>query len=141
MRRVLGAGFIAFLILAVAVTPLLATFRPASYDLRYRDDGSPQAPFGDVTLEDQTGLVMGFNVDANAPASPPGQLTRSLVLSWLGWCENPDIYMRFIPIGDRYMLVERTSGDRCQDLVVHERTFSVALRAPVDPSSVDVVHE
>lgn len=141
MRRLLGAGFIAFLVLAVAVTPLLATFRPASFDLLYRDDGLPRAPFGDVTLEDQTGLVMGFNVDSNAPASPSGTPTRSLVLSWLGGCENPDIYMRFIPVGDRYMLVERTSGDRCQGLVLHRRTFSIALRAPVDPSSVDVVHE
>jgi hypothetical protein len=138
MRRVVGALFIAFLILAVAVTPLLATFRPASFDLVYRESSSSLMR---VTLEDQTGLVMGFSVNPEAVPSPDGEPTRSLVVSWGGGCKNPDIYMRLIPSGDGYLLVERTSGDYCELFNLVIRTFSIALRAPVDPASVQIVHE
>lgn len=138
MRRILGAIFIAFLVLAVAVTPLLATFRPASFDLLYSE--SPSSLMR-VTLEDQSGLVMGFNVLPDPAKSPGGTPTRSLVVSWDGGCENPDIYMRLIPSGGGYLLVERTSGDFCQFLNLVPRTFSIALRAPVDPASVEIVHE
>jgi len=138
MRRLLGALFIAFLILAVAVTPLLATFRPASFDLVVVQAGSQGVLR--ATLEDQTGLVEGFNFDADAQESPGGTPTRSLVLSWGGGCDNPDIYMRLIPSDDGYLFVERTSGD-CQSLVSITRTFSIALRSPIDPASVEIVHE
>ena len=50
-----------------------------------------------VTLEDQTGLVMGFNVDPMPCLGIPATPTRSLVISWGVGAENPDIYMRFIP--------------------------------------------
>jgi len=93
-----------------------------------------------ATLEDQTGLVEGFNVDPNAQESPGGTPTRSLVLSWGGGCDNPDIYMRLIPSGDGYIFVERTSGD-CQLLNLIQRTFAIALRAPIDPANVEIVHE
>jgi hypothetical protein len=138
MRRVFGALFIAFLVLAVAVTPLLATFRPASFDLIYSE--SPSSLMR-VTLEDQTGLVMGFNSQPQLAESPGGSPTRSLVVSWAGGCINPDIYMQLIPSGDGYLLVERTSGDYCEQQTLVERTFSIALRAPIDPATVEIVHE
>src|SRR6478752_1622590 len=103
MRRLLGALFVAFLILAVAVTPLLATFRPASFDLVVGQPG-PQGVLR-ATLEDQTGLVEGFNFDPDAQVSPGGIPTRSLVISWVGGCNSPDIYMRLIPSGDGYLIV------------------------------------
>ena len=48
--------------------------------------------------------------------------------------------MRLIPSGDGYIFVERTSGD-CQLLNLIQRTFSIALRAPIDPANVEIVHE
>lgn len=138
MRRLAGAAFIAFLVLAVAVTPLLATFRPATFELWFRE--SPSS-LGSVTLEDHTGLVLGFNVNPGVPDSPAGVPTRSLVVSWEGGCTNPDIYTRFIPVNDGYLLVERTSGDWCMLYSGGRRTFSIALRAPIDPATVEVVHE
>ena len=137
-RRVFGALFIAFLILAVAVTPLLATFRPASFDLLFSE--SPSSLMR-VTFEDQTGLVMGFNSNPQLAESPEGTPTRSLVVSWGGGCVNPDIYMQLIPSGDGYLLVERTSGDFCELQTLTQRTFSIALRAPIDPATLEVVHE
>jgi hypothetical protein len=49
--------------------------------------------------------------------------------------------MRLIPEDDRYLFVERTSGDECFSDVGHQRMFSIALRAPIDPATVEVVHE
>jgi hypothetical protein len=143
-RRVIGALFITILVLAVAITPLIATFRPASFDLVYYEPSVGLHISADVlraTLEDQTGLIEGFNVDPNTALSPAGVPTRSLVVSWLGGCDNPDVYMRLIPEDDRYLFVERTSGDECLSDVGHQRTFSIALRAPIDPATVEVVHE
>jgi hypothetical protein len=136
VRRLLGGAAVAVLVLAVAVTPLSATFRPAFFDVRYVD------PTGSVlaaTLEDQTGLVSAF---AYAPqASPTSGRTTTLVVDLSGGCRDPNLYIRFMAVGEAYRLVERTSGSWCQLLDLQTRRFALALRAPIDSASVEIVSE
>src|SRR4051794_38698341 len=109
LRRLAGAGVIALLALIVAVTPLSATFQPGYFDVRHVD---AQGSVLLATLEDHTGLVSAFGFDPTGLRSSVGT-TRTLIVSWIGGCEDPSIYMRFYAVGDRYALYERTNGSMC----------------------------
>ena len=136
LRRLAGATFVALLVVVVAVTPLSATFSPRYFDVRYVD---ATGSFLTATLEDQTGLVSGL---AYAPAAvPTSGRTTTLVVDLSGGCRNPSLYIRFMVSGDAYRLVERTTGSWCQLLDLQGRRFVLALRVPIDPAAVNVVHE
>lgn len=138
LKRIVGGTFVAFLVLAIAVTPLSATYRPAYFDLRY-----VQAPIGSVlnaTLEDQTGLVSGVAYAPDATPTNSGS-TSTLVVSWIGGCEKPNIYMRFFAVDGGYRLAEQTTGTWCQLLIGNIRTFAMTLRAPIDAAAVEIIHE
>lgn len=135
--RVASALLIAFLVLAVAVTPLSATFQPGYFDLQFV---SPYGSSLSVTLEDDTGLVMAFAGADSRPSSQPG-MTRSLTVDWEGDSDDSGIWMHFFAIDGGYRLVETTTKymSRAIGIGIGHR-FVLVLRAPVDPSTVEVVN-
>ena len=128
----------AVLILVVAITPLEAILRPGHFELSV-----PALSIGgrsfDVSLDDQSGLVGGLalaGADRGLTAS-----TRTLIVTWQGDSCGAVVTMQFSTSGDRYRLAQQTTSQRCMVGTIFGRTFALLLRAPIDPSHVDVVHD
>lgn len=135
--RVASALLIAFLVLAVAVTPLSATFQPGYFDLRL---ASPYGNTLGVTLEDDTGLVMALTDADSRPSSQAG-MTRSLTVDWEGDSDDSGIWMHFFAIDGGYRLVETTTKYMSRSFGTGRGArFVLILRAPIDPSTVQVVN-
>jgi hypothetical protein len=139
MRRIMAGLVVAFLILTVAVTPLSATYQPGYFDLLL---ASPNRfdPSIRVTLKDDTGLVMAFVDAEGGPLGEPGK-SRFLIVDWEGDSDDSGLWLHFFAIDGGYQLVEMATQfeHRAIGTGIGHR-FVLILRAPVDPSTVEVVN-
>jgi hypothetical protein len=133
-RRIAAALGVALLVLVLAVTPLSATFQPGYFDLRL-----VAGPFGNsvaVTLEDDTGLVMGFAPVETKPYADSGT-TRSLSISVDGDSDDSAIWLQFVAVADGYRITAMPTQFARNALGMgREDGFVLLLRAPIDASKV-----
>jgi hypothetical protein len=136
LRRLAGAAFIAFLVLAIAVTPLSATFRPGYFELRVPPPSQFLGPVG-VLLQDDTGLVMGFDTTEWRYSAPPSEPTRRLVVNVEGDSDDAGILMEFAAIDGGYRFTAtRTKFFSYPIGVGRGYSFVLVLRAPIDPGAI-----
>lgn len=136
--RVLSAIAYALIVVAVAVTPLSAAFRPGYFDVRYVDPVTRDVL--NATIQDQTGLISAVGYPSDSPPTTSG-LTSRLVVDLAGGCEDPSLFVRFLAVGERFRITHHTTGTMCELLFLQGRPFLFVLRAPIDASTVDVVRE
>jgi len=134
--RLAAAALAAVLILVVAVTPLEAIIRPGHFELAV-PALSIAGPRVDVSLDDQTGLIGGLALaDANPNLTAS---SRVLIVPWEGDSCGAVVSMQFSTSGDRYRLVQQTASQRCVVGTGFGLRLALLLRAPIDPTHVDVV--
>ena len=133
--RLAAAALAAVLILVVAVTPLEAIIRPGHFELSV-PALSIAGPRVDVSLDDQTGLIGGLALaDANPNLTAS---SRVLIVPWEGDSCGAVVSMQFSTSGDRYRLVQQTASQRCVVGTGFGLRLALLLRAPIDPTHVDV---
>lgn len=139
MRRLAGAAFIAFLVLAVAVTPLSATFQKGYFELWL--PSTLMGPTPHVVLFDDTGNVRALLPTAPTRlvegVSPTSGHTREIAVAWLGGCGDGTITLHLFRSPNGYSLTEQTNHDGCQLLIGVGRQFTLLLYSPIDASTVD----
>ena len=140
MIRVARWVAVALFSVAVALTPLTATFSHSGFEAWFPRWGSfQQSRRSDrphVRLRDRTGLVITMHAAGVEPEqNEPND--RLLVVSWLGGCSDQLIDMTFEAESDGYLISKRElTSNGCPFLVGLSRTIVLRLRQPVDAASV-----
>ena len=128
------AATVALLILAVAVTPLSASFRPGVLETRFPAYGLDSGPR--VVFEDTTGLVQTIAIPRWS-VEYEEQTDRILVVSWLGGCADRLYWLTFSQTPTGYRIAPRTVSFGCGYMIGLGRTLVLGLRAPIDPAIVE----
>ncbi len=141
MRATLArAVVVALLILVIAVTPLSAFLSGGVFEIWL--PGHQFITRTRVVLEDHTGLVRGiapaYSGRPNDGVRALGRDGRTLIVQWMGGCDDPLTVLTFDRADAGYRIVERTEH-RCMFLIGIGRAVSVSLWAPLDAATVTFV--
>jgi len=133
--RLAAAALAAVLILIVAITPFEAIVRPGHFELSV-PASSIAGPRVDASLDDQTGFVSALALaDANPGLTAS---SRVLIVPWEGDSCGSVVSMQFSTSGDRYRLAQQTARQPCSMGIGLSLRFALLLRAPIDPTQVEV---
>jgi len=138
MKHLAVGALVALLVFAMAVTPLETLLRPGHFEWANPSTyaGGPRTT---ATLDDDTGLVSAFYNKSGDRR--PVSSSRELIAPWEGDSCGDEIAMRFTRADDgHYRLVMHTRSRWCLS-GAFGIDFALALRAPVDPATVEVVND
>ena len=139
VRRIAAAAVVAFLVLVVAVTPLSAVVEPGHFELFVPPVSTTPGWDWPTTfdLDDHTGLVSGFVFTDSNPGTVSS--SRLIVVPWEGDSCGASVSLWLLTNGDRYTVNELTQARSCSIGVGLSVNLGLVLRAPIDPSKIEIV--